>query len=311
LARDTASTALARQPRVPSLPHEILVELFHECPDLVRELLRRCRGIDLPGIAEARTADLTQIVPTEYRADGVIVFHEGDVATAAAVVEIQRNVDPDKRWTWPLYVAALGAKERCPVLLVVIATDDAVARWAQTPLESGHPGHVLAPIVIAFRDVPTIDDKATARQLPELVVLSALARRSTDIVDFLDEAINQLPQNRGSVYLDLLYNVVPGLREEMMKRLKYEFQTEFARQYYGDGLEDGRKLGREEAREEFREALIEAARVKITNLTSDEESAIRRLSVERAHSVMRALVTAGDSETARAALTEAIRSDQS
>lgn len=196
------------------------------------------------------------------------------------------------------------------MLLVVIATDDAVARWAQTPLESGHPGHVLAPIVISFRDIPKVDAN-TAIQLPELLVLSALARRSTDIVDFLNEAINQLPQNRGSVYLDLLYNVVPGLREEMMKRLKYEFQTEFARQYYGDGLEDGRKLGREEAREEFREALIEAARVKITNLTSDEESAIRRLSVERARSVMRALVTAGDSETARAALTEAIRSDQS
>lgn len=303
---------LARRREVPSLPHEILVELFHACPDLVRELLRRCLGIELPGIAEARTSDLTQIVPTEYRADGVIVFREGDRVAAAAVIEVQRNVDPDKRWTWPLYVAAVGAKERCPVLLVVIAPDEAVARWARTPLESGHPGHVLAPIVISFREVPVIEDEATAQQFPELVVLSALARRSIHIARLVEEAIGKLPADRGSVYLDLLCAVVPGLREEIMNKYKYEYQSDFAKKYYGEGhqkgLEQGLEQGREQGREEgLRVAVVEVARAKIANLTSDEEDAIRKVGIEQAHALMTALVTSGDSEAARAALAAATR----
>ena len=79
------------------LPHEVLVELFRERPELARELLSLCAGIELVGTATISSSDLSQISPTQYRADAVIVFERAGVHAAAVIVEVQRGADKDKR----------------------------------------------------------------------------------------------------------------------------------------------------------------------------------------------------------------------
>jgi hypothetical protein len=70
---------------VPSLPHALVVELFRDRGQLLRALLGRRLGLrgwigeDVPG-------DLTQVVPTEYRADGVTVFRDRKKRARLAVV---------------------------------------------------------------------------------------------------------------------------------------------------------------------------------------------------------------------------------
>ena len=48
-----------------------------------------------------------------YRAD-VVVLLVREQPVFALIVEVQLGVDPDKRLSWPLYVAAVRARYRCP-----------------------------------------------------------------------------------------------------------------------------------------------------------------------------------------------------
>jgi hypothetical protein len=62
-----------------SMKHEGLVALFRNRPTLAPELLQDALGVALPAYTEARveSAEFTQVVPTEYRADLVVLLLEG------------------------------------------------------------------------------------------------------------------------------------------------------------------------------------------------------------------------------------------
>ncbi len=76
---------------MPSMAHEILVDLFKNRPSLAAEILDEVLGVSLPPYSEARLAsiDLTEIQPAEYRADVVVVLLDGDIPVRVIVVEVQ------------------------------------------------------------------------------------------------------------------------------------------------------------------------------------------------------------------------------
>src|SRR5262249_21283333 len=78
--------------------------------------------------------DLTNVVPTEYRADAVVTLTVGDRPVLGVVVEVQLGKDEDKQWAWPAYVVNLYARLRCPVLLLVVCRDPVVAAWSGLPI---------------------------------------------------------------------------------------------------------------------------------------------------------------------------------
>ena len=96
------------------------------------------------------------------------------------VVETQLSRKPEKRFAWPLYAAALHARLRCATALVVIAPDDAVARWAAEPIATLQLGSTFAPIVIDRARIPVLTSPAEAARTPELAILSALAHGRED-----------------------------------------------------------------------------------------------------------------------------------
>jgi hypothetical protein len=61
---------------MPSFQHEALLQLFSNRPTLVPELLRDALHVSLPNYTTVRveSADLSDIRPTEYRADLVILL---------------------------------------------------------------------------------------------------------------------------------------------------------------------------------------------------------------------------------------------
>ncbi|MBI4701227.1 MAG: hypothetical protein HY744_08730, partial [Deltaproteobacteria bacterium] len=156
--------------------HEALVALFRNRPALAPELLGQVLGVKLPAYTELRLepADLTDLKPAEYRADLVVLLLEGK-PVLGIVVEVQLAPDEDKRLTWPLYLAGLRARLRCPVCLLVVAPRRAVARWCARPIALGHPGFVLRPLVLGPDAVPLVTAVEQAAAAPELAVLSALA----------------------------------------------------------------------------------------------------------------------------------------
>src|SRR5271157_3257789 len=102
---------------MPSLIHDALVTLFRNRPTLAPELLRDVLHAPLPAFDFVHVGDaaLTEVVPTEYRADLVLLLGGASPAEprAAIVVEAQLGRDPDKRWSWPVYLAGLRARLRC------------------------------------------------------------------------------------------------------------------------------------------------------------------------------------------------------
>jgi hypothetical protein len=93
----------------------------------------------------------------------------------AIVVEVQLSRDEDKRASWPLYLTSLRSRVKCPTVLLVVAPDAAVARWCAKPIELGHPGFRLQPLVAGPEAIPVVVEPEEAERDPELAVLSALA----------------------------------------------------------------------------------------------------------------------------------------
>jgi hypothetical protein len=231
-----------------SFRHEILVDLFRGNGQLAAELLRRCAGIAVDHeCVERGSIDLSQVAPTEYRADNVAILHGRDGRPVTGViVEVQLREDKAKPLSWPVYVSALRAQLDCPAVLLVVAPSPAVAAWARLPIELGHPGFQLTPLVIEFKDVPWVRDRAAALRLPELAMLSVMAHPELEIAEVAIEAISQLPEDRRQLYLDVILHAVPAairqtLETQMIKG--YEYQSDFARKYYGQGIDKGREDG--------------------------------------------------------------------
>jgi hypothetical protein len=148
---------------VPSLNHEGPIELIRQRPQLAVEILGLVSDVPLPdktAVALGST-DASQAVPQEHKADIVVVI--SDKATGApalaVIVEPQGRDEPTKKYSWPIYVTNLRRANQCPeAVLIVVCWNEAEARKCRAPIPTGHPGFVLAPIVIGPRSTPGLAD---------------------------------------------------------------------------------------------------------------------------------------------------------
>lgn len=233
------------RPRMPSKPHEWLVELFRNRPLLAPKLLRDALHAELPRFTEARvdSADLSDIQPTQHRADLVVLLLE-KVPVLGIVVEAQLSRDNDKQFAWPVYVATLRARFKCPVWLLVVTTDEAIARWAAKPIELGG-GNRFVPLVLHPSVVPEVTDEAQAQSDPELAVLSAMAHgqgadseKAVQIALAALSALRGLDPRRSTMYFDFVQTSLSEAARRAMQAMdpaKYEYQSDFARRYVAEG----------------------------------------------------------------------------
>lgn len=144
------------------------------------ELLRDVLGQGVPDFDEVRLAEanLSQALPTELRADLVVLLYAGE-PVLGIVLEAQLRPDQSKRFVWPLYLAALRAEHRCPCCLLVVSPSKATARWAARAISLGPTGDVVRPLVLGPENIPAVTDVDEARRMPELAVLSAQAHGRT------------------------------------------------------------------------------------------------------------------------------------
>ena len=241
---------------MPSRLHEILLLLFRHRPELAPRLLQDALNVRVPPYAHARVveADLSDVQPTEYRAD-LVVLLSNDRPVLGVVVEVQLSVKPAKRFAWPAYAINLRARVRCPVCMLVFAASRSVMRWAAKPIELGG-GNTFTPLVIGPPGVPVITDSAKARQEPELAVLSAMARgHSADsqlaahIAQAAIAASAGLDPERSVLYFDLILSHLSQAARASLQTMdpsKYEYQSDFAKRYFSEGREKGRVEGRAE-----------------------------------------------------------------
>ena len=208
---------------MPSTTHQGLVELFRVRPRLAAELLTRATRAALPAFVSASPAEaaLDQLAPVEFRADLVVELHdEGGALAGAIVVEVQLGVDADKPWVWPVYVAALRARSRRPVWLLVVAPDALVARWARAPIEiTGGVAYPLA-IVLGPDALPLTGDVEVAASHPELTLLAAVAHGHRPEVEallpVLPAVLHALDAEHRAGYLSMLLEALaPAFRKRL------------------------------------------------------------------------------------------------
>lgn len=242
---------------MPSLLHEGILELIRDRPDFVARLLRELLHVDVPDFTEARLADtvLTDPVPTEYRADAVVLFVHGQ-PVFGCIVEAQLSEDDHKTFSWPMYAVAARARYRCPFVLVVVAPEDAVARWAGRPIALGG-GQSWSALVLGPQGIPLITDPIQAVAEPELALLSALshARHETETAFAVTQAalfgIASVPAEQQVVYFHLLRSAVSNAARKAFAMLPHRLEkylTEDERQRMRHERLEGQKEGRVEGR---------------------------------------------------------------
>jgi len=280
---------------MPSHLHEALLLLFRNRPKLAPELLRDVLRVELPRHTEARidSADLTDIQPAEYRADLVVLLLDGK-PVMGIIVEVQLSPDDRKHFVWPAYVTNLRARLKCPVCLLVVTADESVARWASSPIDLGADSRFI-PLVLRPSGVPEVTDEFTAREDPELAVLSAMAHgqdadsaKSAQIAVAAHLASVGLDDDRARLYFDL---VLSSLSEAARRALhamdpaKYEYRSDFARRYVAEGIDQGNAQGRA--------ALVtRLLTLRFGPLPEDVQSGIAAASIEELDAIGERLLTA-------------------
>lgn len=207
--------------------HELLVDLVRKRPQLVPELLSQLLGIEVPSSATAKIADptLNQPVAVEFRADAAVVMTVRDAAVLGSIVEVQLSIEKRKRYTWPHYATGARADHECEFILLVIAPDAEVARWAGEPINLGF-GSVFQPHVLGPEQIPKITDTDEAVRDLALAGLSVAAHGKGDpnvaarIADATYRAATKVAnEEHQTLYCYLIRNALSKAAREIFEML--------------------------------------------------------------------------------------------
>jgi hypothetical protein len=198
-----------------SWDHEGLVELFRTDPRLAAELLQELLGVELPAFESARVESgaLTQLNPAELRADLVVSLDDSKKPVLAIILEVQREEDPEKLFSWPAYVGSLRHRLRCDVCLLVVTQSERVADWASRTIVMG-PGGSVTPLVLRPSSVPVINAVEEARKAPEFAVLSAMVHGGGRVETAVEVALAasavalELGRDRFLLYFGLIHTAL-------------------------------------------------------------------------------------------------------
>jgi len=220
------------------------------------------------------------------------------------VVEVQLSRDDRKQFVWPVYVANLRAQIKCPVCLLVVAGDAAVARWAARPIYIGGD-HRLVPWVLGLQGIPEITDPQQAQADPELAVLSAIAHggdvdtaKSVKIAFAAEMASRGLDPDRLTLYYDLIMtSLSEAARRELqtMDRAKYQYQSDFAKRYVAEGKAEGEVNGQRAGKASLVARLLT---LRFGSLTDEVQTRIAQSSIAELDAIGERLLTAATAEEA-------------
>jgi hypothetical protein len=242
-----------------SFEHEALIDLIRQRPESVADLLRRQFDVKVPAFRKAvlLQADLTG----DFLADAVIAFEDPDPEVEepvyAVVVEVQLTPVTRKKFVWPAYVATVYARLECPVAILVICPDLAVARWAACPVSTGEPGLNLEIIALGPDQVPVVATEDDVVDCPELAVLSALTHGGEYpevVLPVLVASLERFDPEDAQVFLVLVAQAMPvaarNILEEMMGTVQVsdiEFAKTVLPKTYARLMAEGKAEGEVEA----------------------------------------------------------------
>lgn len=242
----------------PSPEHEALHRVF----------LRR-RGLlprVLPGFEELNPHDPARLreLSIDYNAPPEVLVRHGDSALlteflidnrgqkCAVLVEAQTSSDPETVFRWPYYASFVRTKYKCPVALVVVTNDEAIARRARQPIEMGPPSCPWmsgSPKVFGPDSEPVITDLATAEKDIDTAIFSALVHGRSKHIDVILEVLAMaLASAEPATVSDLIDFIEGGLGDtpgrakwrSLMKSSTFPYVSEVRAEAMAEGRAEGR-----------------------------------------------------------------------
>jgi hypothetical protein len=165
--------------------------------------------------------------------------------------------------------------------------------------------HQFAPYVLGPSGIPEVTNESQARENPELAVLSAMAHgrdrnleRAIEIAFAAQKASTALDADRSKIYCDLIMSSLGEAARQALKNMdarKYEYQSEFARQYVAEGRAEGRATGVAEGRAAL---IIRLLKLRFGVVDAALESRIHGASIDELDSIGERLLVASSLEEA-------------
>jgi hypothetical protein len=246
---------------MPSVPHEMLVELLARSPQLLPPLL----GARLDAAAELatglRAGDLcihcgrgtASQVPV-LSADLGLELHRPAIIlpSMALTVEIQLTLDDDKPYSWIPYLGGQYYRLHVPAYLLVVTNDPVIAAWAAGPFRAGHL--TLEPWVLGPADVPAITTLEEARTSLDMTLFSGIVhgreRVAVRVGLVLRQALDEAPDDMGLYYWDaFLASLSEPVRKELEMQLQnFQPRSDWSKEIFAKGeakgLAEGEAKGR-------------------------------------------------------------------
>lgn len=242
---------------MPSVPHEMLIELLAKSPQLLPPLL----GDQLEAVAELdpgllhpsslciRSGQSTASqLPVLWADLGLELYRPATTHPATALtVEIQLTQDEDKPYSWIPYLGGQYHRLHVPAYLLVVTNDPVIAAWAAGPFRAGHL--TLEPWVLGPADVPAITTLDEARQSLDMALFSGIVhgreRVAVPIGLALWQALEEAPDDVGLYYWDaFIASLSAPVRKELdMQIPEFTPRSDWSKDIFAKGLAAGEAKG--------------------------------------------------------------------
>lgn len=205
--------------------------------------LRTLFELPIPtGDSRVLSCDLSEAVPAAYRADAAILYASPHTSLGV-IVEVQLRPDDRKHESWLAYLANLRARDHTPACLVVICPDRNTATWAAHPIQTGHPGLTLIPLVVGPDNTPVITKVAEAVGNIGLAAISAITHSNhpqiRTILTTLTEALDHIDPATAQRYAEYVTVALTGTAQSEMEQLmatqSFLYQGKYAQSLIAEG----------------------------------------------------------------------------
>ncbi|MFC3999815.1 hypothetical protein ACFOVU_28130 [Nocardiopsis sediminis] len=263
---------------MPSLEHEVPLDMIRKTPGVAVEMLGRVSTGKLPDYARVRcdSGDATNINPAELRVDSLIVCEDADGnPQLAIIVEVQLRTAQEKRRSWPQYATNIHARLGCPVELLVVAPSESVAEWCATTIDFGC-GEVR-PVALPLTRLEPYTDPDDAARHPDFAILAAAASRTEDetVLKALAPTLNAYIKSAGPRYAEYVYAALsPRAKKYLEGAVKLDnmdYQMPIFQQPFREGKAEGRAEGKTEAKVE---SILQALDIRAISLSDADRERI-------------------------------------
>jgi hypothetical protein len=216
-------------------PHDTPLKLCGTRPGFAVELAGELLGLPIPDHDEAiaYSESATDEEVRDLNADNVVVCRKDGGSLLGIIVEVQRERNNDKEFSWPAYRVNIRHRVKAPAVLIAVCPRASVAAWAARAFDTGHPGFTFRALVLGPHNYPKVTEVSGTGALAERMVLGTLIHEQADDIGLLlgaaSNELSALPAPLATRYSEYMLGQLSerprAMLEALMQNETYPYQS--------------------------------------------------------------------------------------